>query len=64
MLWFAGHHKETALYQLAMVYRKKGQAVLARDFMKQFEGLKQREKQEDDLAKKELVQILKVNQQR
>jgi tetratricopeptide (TPR) repeat protein len=54
----------TALYQLAMAYRKKGQAVLAQDFMKQFEALKQREKQEDDLAKRELVQILKVNQER
>jgi tetratricopeptide (TPR) repeat protein len=54
----------TALYQLATAYRKKGQPVQAREFLAKFEALKQREKQEDDLAKKELIQILKVNQAR
>ena len=37
VLWFAGHQKETALYQLEGL-PEKGQAVLARDFMTQFEG--------------------------
>ena len=54
----------SALYQLAMVYRKKGQTELARESLRQFEALKQRKKQEDDLARKELVQILKVNQEK
>jgi tetratricopeptide (TPR) repeat protein len=50
----------SALYQLAMVYRKKGDTALASRSLKEFQALKQREKKEEDLAKKELVQILKV----
>jgi tetratricopeptide (TPR) repeat protein len=54
----------SALYQLAMVYRKKGQTELARQSLKEFEAIKHREKQEEDLARKELVQILKVRQEK
>jgi tetratricopeptide (TPR) repeat protein len=50
----------SALYQLAMVYRKKGDTALASRSLKEFQALKQREKKEEDLAKKELVQILKI----
>ncbi len=53
-----------ALYQLAMAYRKKGRLGEAQVLMKQFEGLKTRQKQEEDLARKELVQILKVSRDR
>ncbi|MSO23544.1 MAG: tetratricopeptide repeat protein [Acidobacteria bacterium] len=54
----------TALYQLATAYRKKGRLTEAQVLMKQFEGLKTRQKQEEDLARKELVQILKVSRDR
>jgi tetratricopeptide (TPR) repeat protein len=54
----------TALYQLAMAYRKKGRLAEAQVFLKQFEGLKTRQKEEEDLARKELVQILKVSRDR
>ena len=50
----------TAAYQLGTAYRKKGRLVEARDLMKQFEQLKARENEEEDLARKQLVQILKV----
>jgi tetratricopeptide (TPR) repeat protein len=53
----------TALYQLAMAYRKKGRLTEAQALMKQFEELKTRQKQEEDLARKELVQILKVSRE-
>jgi tetratricopeptide (TPR) repeat protein len=54
----------SALYQLAVAYRKKGQTAHALHLMKEFEALKKQQKQEEDLARKELVQILKVRQQR
>jgi len=50
----------SALYQLAMVYRKKGDITRASESLKHFEGLKQLETKEEDVANNELVQILKV----
>jgi len=54
----------TALYQLATAYRKTGRLTEAQVLMKQFEGLKTRQKQEEDLTRKELVKILKVSPDR
>jgi tetratricopeptide (TPR) repeat protein len=54
----------TALYQLGIAYRKKGRLSEAGKVMRQFEALKARQRETEDLARKELVQILKVVQKR
>jgi tetratricopeptide (TPR) repeat protein len=54
----------TALYQLGIAYRKKGRLSEAGKVMRQFEALKARQRETEDLARKELVQILKVVRKR
>ncbi|HEX2521052.1 MAG TPA: tetratricopeptide repeat protein [Terriglobia bacterium] len=54
----------TAIYQLGIAYRKKGKLSEAERVMRQFEALKARQRETEDLARKELVQILKVVRQR
>ena len=54
----------TAIYQLGIAYRKKGKLSEAEKVMRQFEALKARQRETEDLARKELVQILKVVRKR
>lgn len=50
----------TALYQLGVAHRRKGKMAEAQEFLNRFEALKARQKEEEELSKKELVQMLKV----
>jgi tetratricopeptide (TPR) repeat protein len=54
----------TALYQLGIAYRKRGRLSDAEKVMRRFEALKAHRREAEDLARKELVQILKVVRQR
>ncbi|MEW5974974.1 MAG: tetratricopeptide repeat protein [Acidobacteriota bacterium] len=50
----------TALYQLGLAYRKLGKLQEAQQSLTAFENLKVKSKQEEDEARRELVQILKL----
>lgn len=53
-----------ALYQLGIAYRRKGRLTEAQKVLARFQSIKARQREDEDLARKELVQILKVVGQR